>query len=245
MGCMKRDKTSSAKDRFHFIKAAIKELEVLNLKSVAIDPELKLINAEGGWIALDVFQGEKILKAVFSIIEISSTSVAEQSIILWPDDGYDLPVFWCNLTQMPGMSFHIFDLIPLMDLVVWPSYREKYLSLLPELKKKAIDHFKDGIAEKDFDLTSVVALAFSPYRICFKLTDEGVALIAPVVEEYCKIYVELWQKATPVKQPEESAFCTRKSEAVRKLMKENDPGYPIMTSIFGEEITSKVFDIVF
>jgi len=232
-------------DRFHFIKAARQGLEKLHLTSVPIDPALKYIKVEGGWIALDVFRDEKIDKAVFSIIEISSRSVAEQSVLIWPGHGYDLPAFWCNLTQMPGMSFHIFDLIPVMDIVVWPSYAERYLSALPELKKKAVDLLKDGIAEKDFELPSLAARAFSPYRICLKLTDEGVSRIAPLIEEYCKVYLNLWQKAEPVSQPDEEAFCARKSEAVRKLMKENDPGYPTMVSIFGEEITPRVFDIVF
>jgi hypothetical protein len=232
-------------DRFHFIKAARQGLEQLNLKSVPIDPVLKLIKAEGGWIALDVFRSDKIAKAVFSIIEIPTMLITEQSVLIWPGDGYDLPVFWCNLTQMPGMSIHIFDFIPVMDIVVWPSYGARYLSALPELKKKGIEYLKDGIIEKDFELTSVVAYAFSPFRICLKLTDEGVSRIAPVIEEYCKTYVHLWQKAEPIRQSDEKVFCARKREAVQKLMKENDPGYPIMVGIFGEEITPKVFDIVF
>lgn len=232
-------------DRFHFIKAARQGLEILHLTSAPIDPALKYIKAEGGWIALDVFRGDKIAKAVFSIIEIPSMSVAEQSILIWPGDNHDIPIFWCNLTQMPGMSFHIFDLIPVMDIVIWPSYGGRYLSGLPELKKKAVEHLKDGIAENNFELTSVTAYAFSPYRICLKLNEEGVSRISPVIEEYSKAYVELWQKAEPIRQPEEEAFCKRKREAVRKLMKENDPGYPIMVNIFGKEITSKVFDIVF
>jgi len=232
-------------DRFHFIKAARQGLEKLSLKSVPIDPSLKFIKVEDGWITLDIFQGEKIAKAVFSIIEISSMSVVEQSVLIWPGNGYDLPVFWCNLTRMPVSSFHIFDLIPVMDLVIWPSYGEKYLSALRELKKKATDHLKDGIAEKDFALTAAVAYAFSPFRLCFKLTDEGVSRITPLVEEYSRAYVNLWQKAEPVRQPDEEAFCTRKREAVRKLMKENDPGYPIMIRTFGEETTKRVFDTVF
>jgi hypothetical protein len=232
-------------DRFNFIKAVMKDLGKLSLQSVAIDPALKYIKAESGWITLDVFRGDKISKAIFSIIEIPSLSVAEQSIFIWPEDGYDLPVFWCNLTQMPGMSFHIFDLIPVVDIVIWPQYGEMYLKTLPELKKKALEHLKDSVAEKDFELPSRVAWAFSPHRICLKLTDEGVSRIAPVLEEYCKTYVNLWKEAAPIRQPEVDTFCKRKREAARKLMKENDPGYPVMVNIFGEEMTTKVFDIIF
>ena len=232
-------------ERFSFISSGKKGLAQLSLQSVAIDPALINIEAEGGRMMLDIFRGDKISKVVFSVIEVSSLSLAEQSILIWPGDGYDLPVFFCNLTQMPGMSFHIFDLIPVMDLVVWPRYGEKYLAGLPELRKKAVEHLKEGIAEKDFELTSPIAWTFSPYRILLKLTDEGVSRIVPVMKEYCRAYINLWQKAEPVRQPDEDAFCKRKKEALRKLMKENDPGYPIMVGIFGEENTKKQFDIVF
>ena len=53
------------------------------------------------------------------------------------------------------------------------------------------------------------------------------------------------KRAEPLTAGEELDFCKRKKEATRKLMKENDPGYPFMVNIFGEEKTHKVFDIVF
>jgi hypothetical protein len=43
----------------------------------------------------------------------------------------------------------------------------------------------------------------------------------------------------------EREFVTRRREAVRRLMKENDPGYPLMVNLFGKEQTAQVFDIVF
>ena len=53
------------------------------------------------------------------------------------------------------------------------------------------------------------------------------------------------KRAEPLTAGEELDFCKRKKEATRKLMKENDPGYPFMVNVFGEEKTRKVFDIVF
>jgi hypothetical protein len=230
---------------FNFIENIKKNLSGLDLQPLMIDPALSSVEVAGGRIRLEVFRSDKISKAVFSIIEIDAMDVSEQSVIMWPQDGYDLPIFWCNLTQMPGLSFHIFDLIPLMDIVVWQEYGEKYLLKLPELRQKAEELLGGGITEKNFALSSLVGWTFSPYRILLKLSEEGVAALAPVLQEYAAAYLECYKKAEPVSRPEERAFAMRKREAARKIMKENDPGYPLMTNLFGEDRTVKIFDIVF
>ena len=229
----------------NFIEKVQQSLAGLNLKPLMIDPVISSLDVEGGRIKLEVFTADKISKAVFSTIEIDSMSVSEQSVIIWPRDGYDLPIFWCNLTQMPGLSFDIFDLIPLMDIVVWQEYGEKYLLKLPELRQKTEELLSSGITEKNFTLSSLVGWTFSPYRILFKLNEEGVAALAPVVQEYAAVYLDCYKKAEPVAQQEERTFAMRKREAARKIMKENDPGYPLMTNLFGEDRTAKIFDVVF
>ena len=42
-----------------------------------------------------------------------------------------------------------------------------------------------------------------------------------------------------------SSSILKKKAATRTLMKANDPGYPFMVSVFGEEKTKSVFDSVF
>ena len=86
---------------------------------------------------------------------------------------------------------------------------------------------------------------FLPIARYFALTEEGVAQIDPVVQEYGQAYVKLCQEAAPIQKTEEAAFCKRKKAAVRKIMAENDPGHPLMLGVFGEEKTEKVFEIVF
>jgi len=229
----------------NFIESAKKNLQALGLKPVAIEPGLKRIEVPGGTIDLEVFEGDKIEKVVFSSIKVHEMSVAEESVIIWPADYYDIPVLWCNLTAMPGMNVSILDFIPLMDIVVWPDYAERYLALLPEIKEETLEILKETITEKDFPLSSIVGWTMSPYRTLLKLTDEGIPKIPAVLSLYCNAYAELLRKAVPSTYAEDRKFSKRKKEGVRKLMKENDPGYPIMLSIFGEENTGKVFDIVF
>ena len=158
--------------RFNFLEETKKGLQTLALEELAIDRDLKHLERKDGVIHLECFRAPKIEKAVFSSIVISSVSVAEESVLLWPDDTSDLPIFWSNLTRMQGMNVHIFDLIPTMDIVVWPGYGDTYLACLQDLKSHAVEILKEGIAEKNFDLTSVVARVLSPNRVLFKLTDE-------------------------------------------------------------------------
>jgi hypothetical protein len=107
-----------------FIEGAKKSLAPVLVQEVDIDEGVKRIEVEGGSIDLDVFRAKKVEKAVFSTIRIHAQSVAEQSVLVWPEDTYDLPIFWCNLSQMPNMNMAIFDFLPLMDVVVWPQYAD-------------------------------------------------------------------------------------------------------------------------
>ena len=230
---------------FNFLEEVKKGFAGLALKEVALESSLRHIEVKGGRSRLEVFKSENIAKAVFSAIDIDSMQVCEQSVILWPADHCDLPVFWCNLTQMPGMSIHIFDLVPAMDIVLQPQYGRHYLMVLQELRAKAEELLGGEITEKNFALTSPVSWALSPYRILFKLTDAGSARLAPVLQAYCAAYSNFCHNAAPVSDSAEREFVTRRREAVRRLMKENDPGYPLMVNLFGAEQTAQVFDIVF
>jgi len=230
---------------FNFLEEVKKGFAGLALKEVELDPALRHIEVNGGRSGLEVFQSENIAKAVFSAIDIDSLPVCEQSVILWPAAHCDLPVFWCNLTQMPGMNIHIFDLIPAMDIVLWPQYGRRYLMVLQELRAKAEELLGSEITDKNFAITSPVGWALSPCRILFKLTDAGSERLAPVLQAYCAAYSTFCRNAVPATDSAERDYAARRREAVRRLMKENDPGYPLMVKLFGEERTAQVFDIVF
>lgn len=228
-----------------FIGAAQESLAKLTLKEITLPGDLKRIASEGGSVDLSVFKADKIEKIVFSIINIGSASVSEESVIVWPADTHNLPILWLNLTQMPGMNILIFDLIPLMDIVVWPGYGEYYMAPLSEVRSKVVDRFKNTITDKAFELHSLVAYALSPYKLLLMLTDEGVAMVPQAVSDYVTTYRECWSKSEALVPGEAHDFYLRKKKATRKLMRENDPGYPFMINIFGESNTKKVFDTVF
>jgi len=224
---------------------AKKFLDTLPLESVSIDQDLKHIAIEGGTINLEVYTCEKIEKVVFVTIKIHETGVTDETVIVWPSDTYNFPLFWCTLTVIPSvMNALILDFPPMMDFVVWPEYAEKYVHDLKDLKTKAFEILSDTIVDKALEVPSLSVYAFSPYKIVANISDKGLLRLPQLFNEYVRTYSKLWQQAEQVSDDTRN-FYLRKKAATRKLMKGNDPGYPIMVGIFGEEKTRKVFDLVF
>jgi len=232
-------------ERKDFLSRIKMNLDQLSLEEVTVDPKLKKIEVEGGAIDLTMYKCHKVEKLTFSTIKIYESSVSEESLLVWSEDNYDLPLFWCNLTQMPGMNIFINDFTPLMDIVVWPNYGEKYLDDLLAVKNSAAEQLKEGMVDKAFTLSTKTAWALSPHCTIFSLKDESISQLASIVDQYCTLYLKLWQEATLIEPKEERQFAQRKKEAVRKMMKENDPGYYFMVNIFGEDKTRKIFDLIF
>lgn len=228
-----------------FIEGVKKGLEKLSLNEAEMDKGLKRTEFKEGFMDMEMFGAEKIEKAIFSITVMYEPSMTENSVIVWPADDYDLPFYWCSLTQMPGMNILIIDFMPLMDVVLCPQYGEKYLLDLQVIKNSATEKLKDGILDKAFSLSTKTKWAFSPQSTVFLLTDEIIHDLGPVVDEYSKLYIKLWQEAKTFDQDEERQFCKRKKEATRKLLRENDPGYYPLLNILGEDKTNRLFDLFF
>jgi len=229
-----------------FIETAKKALSRMPLKPVEIDPSLQNIEVEGGTVTVEVYSTDKIEKAVICTIAMHETGVAEETVLVWPDEEHNFPILWANLTIVPDlMNVPICDFIPLMDIVVWPEYAERYIQCVGDLKAEALGILGDTVADKAVDMPSLTTHAFSPYRLVARVSDDGVALVPRAAQAYIERYCELWQQADPVREGPERDFYRQKRAATRTLMKENDPGYAFMVDVFGEEQTRAVFDLVF
>ncbi len=228
-----------------FVHEAKKNLSALPLQHVAIDPGLGHIETPGGAIDIEVYRAPKFEKIVLSTIRIHETGVLEQTALAWPDESHNFPILWCNMTVVPSvMNVPIFDFIPLMDIVVWPEYAETYIAGIADLKAAALEAFGDTVVNKAVDLPSLTIYTLSPYRVVVNIKDEGVGTAPDVSAAYIQAYIRLWENAQPV-LPQDREFYLRKRAATRTLMKGNDPGYPFMLDVFGEDNTKKVFDTIF
>ena len=229
-----------------FADHAKKNMGALNLVPVALDPKLARIEVEGGTIALDLFKTEKLEKVVLCTIMMHETGVVESTAMAWPDDNHHLPILWCNLTIVPGvMNVPIFDFVPLMDMVVWPDYGERYIAGVSALRDNALELLGETVTDKAVNLPSRSVYTLSPYRLVAKVTDDGIEKIPEVLNSYIGAYIMLWQKASKLDDGPEKEYYLAKKGATRKLMKANDPGYAFMIDVFGEASTKKVFDNVF
>lgn len=229
-----------------FAGQAKKSMSGLNLAPAAIDPQVARIEAKGGTIDIELFKADKLEKIVLCTIKIHESGVVESTAMAWPDDSHNLPILWCNLTIVESvMNVPIFDFVPMMDIVVWPDYAERYIAGVSELRDSALELLGETVTDKAVNLPSRSVYTLSPYRLIAKLTDEGVEKTAAVVDLYTKAYSQLWEKAGALDKGPEKEFYLRKKAATRKLMKANDPGYAFMIDVFGEENTKKVFDTVF
>lgn len=229
----------------NFITEVRKSLSALPLQPAAIDPSLKRIEAPGGVVDIEMYRGEKFEKVVLCSIAMHETGVLEQTVLAWPDEQHNFPILWCNLTIVPSvMNVPIFDFIPLMDIVTWPDYAQTYVAGIADLKAKALETLGDAIIDKAVDLPSLTIYTLSPYRVVCNITEDGIERVPGIVDAYISAYAALWRQARPV-TGDDLAYYRRKRAATRTLMKGNDPGYPFMIDVFGEENTARIFDAVF
>ncbi len=229
-----------------FVEAAKKSMEALSLRAAEIDPQLRHIEAAGGTIDLEIYTADKIGKAVFCAINLHDTGVEEATAMIWPDENHNFPILWCNMTVVPEvMNVPIFDFVPMMDYVVWPGYAETYVACIKDLRDDALETLGDTVIDKATNLPSLSVYTLSPYKVVATISDAGVAKVPLVAKAYVEKYIELWRQAAPLADADERDFYLRKKAATSKLMKANDPGYPFMVDVFGEEKTHLVFDAVF
>jgi hypothetical protein len=183
---------------------------------------------------------------VLSGLKVHESGVTDETVIIWTDASHNVPALWCTLTIISSvMNRPIIDFVPMIDLVVWPDYAEQYIQGIKDIKLKALEIFGETIIDKAVDLLSLSVYTFSPYSLVANISDEEISHLPEGMHEYIQWYIKLWQDAKPVATKPEGGFYFRKKEATRALMKGNDPSFPIMASIFGEEKTCKVFDLVF
>ena len=157
-----------------FILKAKDIFSTLVLSKVELDPEIRKIEADGGLIELEVYKTEKLEKIVFCFINIFDSGVIEATALAWPDDQYNFPVLWCNLTIVPSvMNVPVFDFIPLEDIVIHPEYADQYLDNLCELRSKALDIFGDTVIDKAVDLPSKTVYSLSPFNLVAMIQMKG------------------------------------------------------------------------
>ncbi len=236
----------AAAQTLDFIGSAKQSLSTFMQETVPFDEKYEHYEGDGGSIDLEVYTADKIEKIVFSSIQIEETNVSEESVFIYPAEGYEFPVFWANMTRFGIMTIFIFDFLPLQDLIMSPEYGEQYIQPLKTTKDTVTgDILKNKIRDKSLELDSLAMYVYSPYRMVVMVSFLGALKVAEVVDAYAQSYISLCNAAQELPDGDARDYATDKLAALRNLLKENDPGYPIMVETFGEAATLEIMEVIF
>ncbi len=246
MGLMVAIVSPGSAQTIDFIGSAKKSFSTYMTETVPFDETYQQYDVEGGSVSLEVYTSDKIEKIVFSSIQIESTGVSEESVFIYPAEGYDFPVFWANMTRFSFINILIFDFMPLQDLVVSPEYGLKYMEPLKTTKEAVMDDILGyTVRDKAVEFSTQAMYAYSPYKMIVRVSLLGAMQIADVVDAYGKMYISLCDNATQLEEGAARSYATQKLTALRTLLRTNDPGYPYMLEVFGEAVTQEIMDVIF
>ena len=206
--------------------------------------------ASGGYKAYRIQGSNKIDKIALG--ELHYMRRAKYcSINMTSSDDYDLPVFACEFDETAKRVSITVDLMPVVDIVVHPEYREKHLDPLANIWRKY--RTIPGLTEKGRCLVQRrygpwpwARETLSPYPIDGRVSEPkdryGVvdALVA-----YARVWLDLMHKAEPIQDPEYKQEMLTRKKAMQKYYRDLDPGGEVLKKVVGEEAERLIVSLIF
>ncbi|MCX5901724.1 MAG: hypothetical protein NTX06_13515 [Proteobacteria bacterium] len=166
-------------------------------------------------------------------------------------DDYDLPVMACEFDESaPRLSITL-DFMPLVDIAVYPEYREKYLVPLGNLwrKYRSIPGFtKDGrcLVQRRYAPWPWARATLSPYPIDGRVEEpEDRISVLDAVVDYARVWLEMMKKAEPIRDPVYKQEMLTRKRALQKYYRDLDPGGEVLKKLFGEEKMKLFVSLIF
>jgi hypothetical protein len=173
---------------------------------------------------------EKIMITVQSYRDKLMTYVTN----IFPDDQHALPIYNCFWAESAKGSLFILDFYPLADCICDIPYMEKYLEPLEDVYQRGIKQYNE-LSTRDTDWFRAMT---SPYFLTAEVapsTKESQGRLLGLALDYLKIYYDLWQK-DQARDEQYMKRLTERKTAMRKNMRERDPGGLIMEKAVGKKI---------
>jgi len=248
LGCLGCDSGQDV-DFFGDMEAQLTEFMV---EELAVDPAVGNVVTDGGEVTVQWYRADKIDRVVFSSIHIKETGVYEESVFVYPEEGYEFPVLWTNLTQMSGMYILVVDFIPLQDIVMKKDYGQRYLAPLKTAKDNVLGTYdspgilEGGVLDEVSFENYCSIYVFSPYKTIIMVAPNAIDRLADVLHEYCAAYISLVNESEMLEVGSaDREYAADRLDAMLNLLQECDPGYKYMVEAFGQETTDGIFDVVF
>ncbi len=109
------------------------------------------------------------------------------------------------------------------------------------------DILKRTVRDKAVEFSSLAVYAYSPYKMVVRVSKRGALKIADIVDAYGKTFIDFATRRPPnLKRVRLAPMQPEKLAALRKLMRENDPGYKYMLRRFlAKDKTEEIMDVLF
>jgi hypothetical protein len=170
---------------------------------------------------------------------------------LTASDDYDLPVFACEFDETSSRVGVTVDLMPLVDVVIHPEYREKYLDPLSDLwrKYRAIPGLtKEGrcLVQRRYAPWPWARSTMSPYPIDGNIVEpEERSKVIEAVVSYARVWFDFLKHAEPIQDPAYKQEMLTRKRTLQKYYRDLDPGGEVIKKIFGEEKHKLFVSLVF
>jgi len=174
---------------------------------------------------------EKIVHAVQSFKD----KLMVYGTIIWPADTHALPIYSAFWAESAKGSFFLLDYYPIADCICDIPYMEKYLEPLEDIFNKGIEYYPDQGPGRNPNWYRAL---LSPYAIAadiFPGTKKDQNRILELMTGYLNVYHSLWEKDEP-RDPEYMKPLIARREAMRKNLRDKDPGGFMMEKAVGEKV---------
>jgi len=186
------------------------------------------------WSFKHLYSAPKLEKIVHAVQSYRDKLMVYGTII-WPDDAHALPIYSAFWAESAKGSFFLLDFYPIADCICDIPYMEKYLEPLENIFYKGIEYYPHQGPGRNPNWFRAL---LSPYAIAadiFPGTKEDQDHILELMTGYLNVYYALWEKDEP-QNPEYMKPLIARREALRKNLREKDPGGFMMEKAVGQEL---------
>jgi hypothetical protein len=196
--------------------------------------------ASGGYSSFRLKGSDKVDKIVYG--ELHYLNRAKYCAMnMTASDDYDLPIFACEFDETSKRLSVTVDLMPLVDVVVHPEYREKYLDPLADIwrRYRTVPGLTDEgrcLVQRRYGPWPWARETLSPYPIDGRIADPDHRYKSiEAIVAYARVWIDLLKKAQPVTDEGYRREMLIRKRAMQKYYRDLDPGGEVIKKIFGEE----------
>ncbi len=212
--------------------------------------EIKKPMATGGYKAFRLKGSGKIDKIGYG--ELHYMRRAKYcSLNMTVSDDYDLPIFACEFDESSKRLSITVDFMPVVDVGVYPEYREKYLDVLSDVWRKyrtlpGLTEEGRCLVQRRYGPWPWARESLSPYPIDGRIPNpEDRYTVIEVVVAYARTWLKLLEEAQPIPEGDYKQEMITRKRAMQKYYRDLDPGGEVLKKVVGDEMEKVIVSLIF